>query len=75
MRFVVDKVALRQDSPRITGFYFVSIISPMLHIHLRLHAALIRKTERSMGNFKQSQAFPQIGRNERNVHFYLVFKE
>jgi hypothetical protein len=43
VRLVVDKVALGQVSLPVLRFPPVSILPPPLHIHLHLHAAVIRR--------------------------------
>jgi hypothetical protein len=55
VRFVVEKVPLGQVSLPVLQVSPVSIIPPMLHTHLHLHAALTTTTNgRSLGTLKQS---------------------
>jgi hypothetical protein len=44
VRFVVDKVALRQGFLLVLRCFPFSIIPPMLHTHFYLHVALTRRT-------------------------------
>ena len=55
VRFVVYKVASTgQVSPRVLRFSHVDIITPILHTHLHLHVALIRRTNGScLGTLKK----------------------
>ena len=68
MRFVVNKVFLSMIK-----FSPVSIILPMLHTHLRLQAAAIRRTGRQgLGTLKWIGALPEmegIGKNSTFIFF------
>jgi hypothetical protein len=67
---LVNEVALWQVSVPITGFSPVSIISPSLHNHLRLHVAVTR----SLGALKQSNALSQTGQRWAATYCPFVFK-
>ena len=62
--FLVDKVAVGQDSFLVLLFLPVTIITPMLHINFNLSATLNRRTSgRSMGFFKENIAFGNVREN------------
>jgi hypothetical protein len=76
MRFVVNKVALGQVFLSVIKLSPVSIILPMLHTHLWLQAAGIRRTHRQgLGTLKWISAFPEvegIGKNSTFIFFHQL---
>ena len=52
--FVVDKAAFGQVFLRVLSFSSVSIIPPLLHTNLHLHAVLTRTKGRSLGTFQKA---------------------
>ena len=59
--FVVDNLTLGKDLCRVLLRSLVSIIPPMLHTHLHLNTALVRRTSRqSLRTFKLSNAVPNF---------------
>jgi hypothetical protein len=70
VRFVVDRVALGQVFHRVPWFSSVSIIPPVLHIHLHLHVALTRRTNgRSLGNLQKKYLFGNRRAENRKIIF------
>jgi hypothetical protein len=64
MRSAVDKVAVGRVFLRVLQFPLTSIIPPMLHPYLHLHAALTINIGREyLGTFKKSNAHPDIRRH------------
>ena len=62
VRFVVDKVALRQVSLPVLQFSLVHVIPPMLHTNLHLLAAVNRRTNgRNLETFKKVMLFRKSG--------------
>jgi hypothetical protein len=61
VRFVVDKVAILQYILPVLLFSPVSVIPPMLHIHLQLHVAFTRRTKGESGNFPKNKALLEVG--------------
>jgi len=61
VRFVVDKVTLT-GFPPCTSVSPFSIIPPVLHNNLHLNTALTRRSGRSLGTFKQSNALSYFER-------------
>ena len=55
VRFVVDKVALRHVFLQVLLFPPVNIIPPLLHMHLRVHFAVTRRT--NGWNFPKATVF------------------
>jgi hypothetical protein len=61
MTFVVDKVALGQVFLQVLRFSPVSIIPPMLHTHLLLHAFLNRRRNNETWEPSKSNALLELG--------------
>jgi hypothetical protein len=62
VRVVADEVALGRGFLRVIWFDPVSVISPMLHINLHLHAARTRRTNgRSLGTFTKETLLRKLG--------------
>jgi len=62
VRIVVDKVALGQGFLRALWLSRVSIIPPMLHTHIHLHAALARRiSARSLKTSRKAMLFQKSG--------------
>ena len=62
VRFVVDKVALRQVFLRVLRFYPFSAIPVNLPTHLHLRFAVTRRTKgRSLGTFQKVKFFRKWG--------------
>ena len=75
VRFVEDKVALRQVSLPVLRFSLVHIIPLMLHTDLHLHAAVTRRTKRAKpGNLKKSNVLSEIREQWIGTYFHFVFK-
>jgi len=69
VRFVVEKVALGQVFLRLLRFSPVSILPPVLHIHLPLRVALARHTNGGNPGF----SFENRGQLDRNIlSFYCA---
>jgi hypothetical protein len=61
VRFEVNHIALGQVSLRVRQRSPTNIIPPMLHIHLQLHVALTRRTNRrSLETLQKALVFPLL---------------
>jgi hypothetical protein len=74
VRFVVDRLAMRQVSIRILRFPPASIIPPMLRIYLHPPVALTRRTEGEAWNLPNSNARQKTGRSWIEKYFDLAFR-
>jgi hypothetical protein len=73
-RFVVNDVAPGQSFLRVLRFSIVSIIPPMLQIHLNLYVALEWRTnEESPGTFQKQSCFGNRRALDRKVLSLLVY--
>jgi hypothetical protein len=71
--FLVNEVALRQVILRVPRFYPVTILPLFLHTHLHLNTTVIRKRSgRSLGTFRQSNNFSDIGYRWTERCFHIV---
>ena len=62
MKFVANKVALRQFFLRVLLLSPVSIILTVLYAHMHLHVAVTRRTDgRSLGTFQNTVLFRKMG--------------
>lgn len=62
VRFVVDKLALRQDFHLALPFFLAIVIPPMIHTHLHVLVALMKRIkERSLGSLRQALLFLKSG--------------
>ena len=74
VKLVVDKVALEHIFIRALRFSLVSFIPPLLHTHLRLHAAFTRSTNRRhQGNFQKAMLFRKSGSVGQKDTFAFIF--
>jgi hypothetical protein len=73
VRFVVDRVAMGQDFLRLLRFPPVSIIPSMIHTHLHLRVAFVRRTnKRSLETFEKTMFFSEIGKHWIEKHFFYI---
>ena len=68
VRFVVIKLAMGQVFLRVLLLSPINTIPAMVHTHLNLHAALIRRTNRqSLGTFKSAVISRKAGKAEYKI--------